>query len=156
MTSRLRNSEADVARRLERRMTGRTTMTMCYLTYEGDEQRERITTHATTKLEAERRSLGEARANTTEELVRLLGGASGTPPRLATDPAAWPGGARRFGETLAIARDVVRNECRRVILIMGSDAEITEVLQGGEDLHGWSSTYDFAAIETQRQHGPPE
>lgn len=153
-TTGLRGDEANTARRLERMIANRTTITMCYLTYGSDEQRERIAAHAAERLGAERTSLGEARSDTTQELVRLLGGPAGAPPLQATDPGAWPGGARTLGETLAIARDTMRNECQRPVLVTGTDAEINEMLQGGEDLHGWScGTYDFAADEREARTG---
>ena len=124
-------------------------MTLCCLTYESDEQRNRLAAEVAEKLGAhETLSLGDAREASTQGLVDLLGGAKGAAPLQVTDPGDWPGGARKLGELLSVSRDRISDECARPLLVWGTPSEVREILQGGVDLHSWSSgTFDFAADE---------
>ena len=152
-------TEREIARRLERTVRDRTSMTLCYLTYESYEQRNRLAGDVAEKLGAhESASLGEAREASTQGLVELLGGPKGAAPLQVTDPGDWPGGASKFGELLSVSRDRISEECPRPLLIWGTSTEVNEILQGGMDLHSWSSgTFDFAADDRKatRPGGDP-
>ena len=160
MENQIQDTETNVAQRLARAIRGRRTMTLCYLTYETSEQRERLAAQVAEELGGrEQVSLHDLREASTQGLVELLGGPEGAPPLQVTDPGAWPGGARNFGEILSLSRDRMAKECARPLLFWGTTAEINQVLRGGGDLHSWSSgTFDFAASDRKpvQTGGDPE
>ena len=142
-------SEQETARLLERTVRGRTELTLCYLTYASDDQRKRVSSNVAEKVGAhESVSLGDAREASTQGLVELLGGPKGTAPLQVTDPGDWPGGAVEVGKLLSVSRGRINEECPRPLLICGTSTEVNAILQGGQDLHSWSSgVFDFAANE---------
>ena len=142
----LDSSEQTTAQRLERTVAGRQSMTLCYLVYESEEQRERLSGHIAERLNAHKGvSLADARENSVQALVEQLEGPPGSPPIQVKEPAGWPGGAAGLGQMLQLARGRMSSECARPVLVWAKDAELTTLMRAGEDLHSWSSgTFDFA------------
>ena len=91
----LDNREQTTAQRLERTVARRQSMTLCYLVYESEEQRERLSEHIAERLNAQRTvSLANARENSMQALIEQLEGLPGSPPIQVKNPASWPGEPR--------------------------------------------------------------
>ena len=151
----LDSSEQTTAQRLERTVAGRQSMTLCYLVYESEEQRERLSGHIAKRLNAHKEvSLADARENSMQALIEQLEGPPGSPPIQVKDPAGWPGGAAGVGQMLQLARGRMSSECARPVLVWAKDAELTTLMRAGEDLHSWSSgTFDFAEGRERSANG---
>lgn len=137
--------EAEAARPVERLLTGRDSLTVCA----GLQDRRAAAAHQRAAAGDGRQvgnlHLREQDDPSTSALVERLAGPKGAGPIEVRDIGRWPGGAGDFAQRLNGAREHLREECPRPVLVWASDAEATSFAKADARMGTWhSGMFDFS------------
>ena len=140
-------------RRLQRAVRGAGSRARCFLVYDGVENRQAAGGRLAEELDATE-TVEIDHETTMSDLRRRVAEAPGNGPVQITDIERWSGGIEDLGEQLRVGLGRLGGESQRSVLIWAADAELSELLRAGGDLHGRTDrSFDLRADTRSREGG---